>query len=98
MVVFFSKFSNQDHKIFLCSYLICCDMIIYLDVNECEMLNGGCQHQCRNTNGSYLCQCNDGFLLNGNGRTCTGKLEKEWINFSFEWLAGKEIKRFTVKD
>lgn len=73
-------------------------MIMYLDVNECEILNGGCQHQCKNNNGSYLCQCNEGFFLNGNGRTCTGKLEKEWINFSFEWLAGKEIKRFTVKD
>ena len=37
------------------------------------MSNGGCQHQCRNTNGSYLCQCNRGFLLDSNGNTCTGK-------------------------
>ena len=52
---------------------------MYLDVNECEILNGGCQHQCKNTNGSYLCQCNEGFFLNSNGRTCTGKFEKDSV-------------------
>ena len=44
-----------------------------LDVNECDITNGGCQHHCRNTNGSYLCQCNGGFFLDSNGKTCTGK-------------------------
>ena len=44
-----------------------------LDVNECEISNGGCQHQCRNTNGSYLCQCKGGFFLDSNGKTCIGK-------------------------
>ena len=46
-----------------------------LDVNECEISNGGCQHQCRNTNGSYLCQSNGGFFLDINGKTCTGKFD-----------------------
>ena len=49
---------------------------ILLDVNECEMLNGGCQHHCQNTNGSYVCQCKEGFFLDGNGKTCSGKFEK----------------------
>ena len=44
-----------------------------LDVNECAMSNAGCQHQCKNTNGSYMCQCNEGFFLDGNARTCSGK-------------------------
>ena len=35
-----------------------------LDVNECAMSNGGCQHQCKN---------NEGFFLDGNARTCSGK-------------------------
>ena len=48
---------------------------IYLDVNECEVSNGGCEHKCKNTNGSYVCQCNKGFALDGNGKTCSGK----WI-------------------
>ena len=51
---------------------------ILLDVNECEMLNGGCQHHCQNTNGSYVCQCKEGFFLDGNGKTCSGKFEK-WV-------------------
>ena len=45
---------------------------MHLDVNECETLNGGCDHQCKNTNGSYICECNAGFLLDGNGKTCSG--------------------------
>ena len=46
-----------------------------IDVNECEESNGGCQHQCKNINGSYVCQCNKGFFLDGNGKTCSGILE-----------------------
>ena len=35
--------------------------------------NGGCQHRCSNTNGSYLCSCNDGYALAGDHRTCLGE-------------------------
>ena len=48
-----------------------------LDINECEISNGGCEHQCENTNGSYICECNKGFSLDGNGKTCTGKFENK---------------------
>ena len=44
-----------------------------LDINECAMSNGDCQHQCKNTNGSYMCQCNEGFFLDGNAKSCFGK-------------------------
>ena len=46
--------------------------ISYLDVNEC-VLNGGCEHQCENKNGSFICQCNRGYSLSGNGKSCIGK-------------------------
>ena len=46
-----------------------------LDVNECETLNGGCDHQCNNTVGSFNCNCRKGFFLYGNGKTCIGKFE-----------------------
>ena len=52
---------------------------MHLHVNECGMLNWGCQHWCKNTNGSYFCHCNDGFFLDGNGRTCAGKFKKELV-------------------
>lgn len=40
-------------------------------VNECERNNGGCQHQCIDTEDAYNCQCNDGFRLIGK-YTCEG--------------------------
>ena len=49
--------------------------IISLDVNECEISNGGCQHICINTDGSYICHCRKGFSLNANAKTCSGKFQ-----------------------
>ena len=43
-----------------------------LDVNECEISNGGCEHHCKNINGSYVCGCKEGFFLDGNGKSCSG--------------------------
>ena len=48
---------------------------MHLDENECEISNGGCQHQCKNNNGSFVCHCNEGFFLDGNGKSCSGKHE-----------------------
>ena len=47
---------------------------IFLDMTECKISNGGCQHHCKNKNGSYVCECNTGFFLDRNGKTCSGKL------------------------
>ena len=34
------------------------------------MDNGGCQHECKNTVGSYKCACNNGFTLHENKHDC----------------------------
>nr|XP_009935964.1 PREDICTED: multiple epidermal growth factor-like domains protein 6 [Opisthocomus hoazin] len=39
-------------------------------VDECQVHNGGCQHRCVNTLGSYYCECKPGFRLHTDGRTC----------------------------
>ena len=44
------------------------------DVNECSTSNGGCQHTCVNTAGSYQCQCRSGYTLSSNRRSCVGEL------------------------
>ena len=44
------------------------------DTNECSIANGGCEDVCINTNGSYLCDCQDGFELSTDGHNCTGML------------------------
>ena len=39
--------------------------MVGIDINECLCNNGGCNpHNCVNIDGSFHCECNDGFLLN----------------------------------
>eukprot|EP00794_Sanderia_malayensis_P014521 gene14521-16026_t len=40
-------------------------------VDECQVNNGGCQHQCINKHGSYECRCQSGHFLDTNGKTCS---------------------------
>ncbi|PVD37829.1 hypothetical protein C0Q70_00431 [Pomacea canaliculata] len=40
------------------------------DKDECAINNGGCQHVCRNTVGSYQCACYNGFTLHENNHDC----------------------------
>lgn len=35
------------------------------DVDECGKRNGGCDHECNNTMGSYRCSCRQGYMLVG---------------------------------
>ena len=41
------------------------------DINECLSSSHDCEHRCINTEGSYYCECNDGFALGSNGRSCS---------------------------
>ena len=34
-----------------------------IDINECEIDNGGCEQNCENTIGSFRCSCNTGYVL-----------------------------------
>ena len=47
--------------------------LIFSDVNECESGNGGCEHHCFNTDGSYHCMCRDGVKLRSDKHRCDGK-------------------------
>ncbi|RZF44812.1 hypothetical protein LSTR_LSTR000764 [Laodelphax striatellus] len=44
--------------------------VFFTDMDECATNNGGCQHECRNTIGSYTCSCHNGFTLHDNGHDC----------------------------
>ena len=39
-------------------------------MDECAINNGGCQHICKNTIGSYACSCHNGFTLHDNQHDC----------------------------
>ena len=42
-------------------------------MDECAVNNGGCDHICDNDEGSFECHCNEGYLLQDNGLTCSSK-------------------------
>ena len=48
-------------------------MAIYTDDDECELNNGGCSQICNNTLGSYSCFCEEGYTLEFDGFSCSGK-------------------------
>ena len=41
------------------------------DIDECADSNGGCQHNCTNTIGSYHCSCAAGHDLNDDHHSCS---------------------------
>ncbi|XP_019622001.1 PREDICTED: von Willebrand factor D and EGF domain-containing protein-like isoform X2 [Branchiostoma belcheri] len=42
------------------------------DVDECYLINHGCEYQCQNTPGSYVCVCPEGYTLDDDGKSCEG--------------------------
>ena len=48
-----------------------CTQCVYVDTNECE-LGAGCDHECTNTQGSYVCSCRLGYNLDTDNHTCSG--------------------------
>jgi len=67
--------SNKRH-IYL--FLVMLWLLIFVrstDLNECLTYNGGCQHYCHNTAGSYQCACKTGYHLLDNARDCEGQIE-----------------------
>ena len=42
-------------------------------MDECLIRNGGCEHECTNLIGSFVCSCNDGYELDTNSFNCTSK-------------------------
>lgn len=46
----------------------------FLDVDECRLDNGNCDHFCVNSLGSYECACKEGYRLGDNRWACVGEL------------------------
>ena len=43
-----------------------------IDIDECNNGEHGCNQNCTNTNGSYICICEVGYVLDVNMKTCIG--------------------------
>lgn len=48
--------------------------LIFSDLDECVMSPKPCNFICKNTEGSYICSCPRGYVLQEDGRTCKGEL------------------------
>ena len=44
--------------------------MVFVDEDECQNSNGGCQEKCVNTVGSYICSCREGFELQNDKHSC----------------------------
>ena len=44
------------------------------DINECDEGISGCNQTCTNTNGSYICSCYNGYVLDADDHSCNGKV------------------------
>ena len=47
-----------------------------IDIDECDAYNAGCQQICHNGNGSFVCECRDGYTTDDHGYTCDSKTIK----------------------
>ena len=45
--------------------------IWHIDVDECAA--NPCDQNCTNNEGSFVCSCNNGYVLDDDQRTCNGK-------------------------
>lgn len=50
----------------------------------CVEREHGCQHSCISTPGSFYCECNPGYRLNVDGKTCSRKNPFYYLNFHRE--------------
>lgn len=48
-------------------------IMIMADINECLLNRSLCEHKCQNTEGSYYCDCRQGYGLSNDLRSCQGK-------------------------
>ena len=61
-------------------------LFLFADINECATTQP-CEQVCTNTQGSFVCSCNDGYRPDNNGLTCSGMCKclihsyylKQWL-------------------
>ncbi|XP_047115483.1 fibrillin-3-like [Schistocerca piceifrons] len=51
------------------------DAMVCVDIDECQVNNGGCDHECENTNGGSRCKCRPGFFLMEDQKRCDDRDE-----------------------
>ena len=63
------------NSIFLCKHsctIVYTQLSIDPDIDECTNNTHNCTQTCTNTDGSFTCGCNSGYVLDSDGVTCNG--------------------------
>ena len=58
-------------------------LTIVPDIDECGEDIDGCEDYCSNTNGSYVCSCDDGYSLGDDDHSCDGMYDFVEITISY---------------
>lgn len=92
---------SPDSTLMTCKvlqYLILKFALSCLDTDECSQSPKPCNFLCKNTEGSYLCSCPRGYILQPDGKTCKGKFAVtllNWLSVQCLAFANLLISRFT---
>jgi hypothetical protein len=65
----------------LATFIVCVIIInLFADIDECLLNNTLCQQVCVNTDGSYFCDCMEGYQLMEGTNQCQGvwKIISSW--------------------
>ena len=54
-------------------YMFTVVLLIISDTNQCATDNSGCDHTCTDLIPGYECSCDYGYVLENDGKTCSGK-------------------------
>lgn len=75
------------HSFCLCFAWLYTLLFFCTDIDECENRDT-CQHECKNTFGSYQCICPPGYQLMLNGKTCQGEktLGHLLLQLNVKWI------------
>ena len=59
---------------YICVYLSQPPVVLSTDIDECNETNPCAPNgNCVNSNGSFMCDCLTGYMLNPGGQNCSGK-------------------------
>ena len=68
-------------------------VVVPPDIDECTIMNGGCDTHCTNSEGSYECSCSEGYALMPDLRTCSGKRNQKSAPVLMAMCASHEEER-----
>lgn len=74
-----------------------------IDINECQVSQGNCSHNCINNFGSYRCTCPSGYYLGIDGKTCQGSLSHKqeicmlWISHTTKTNSTQKLENLKSK-